>query len=208
MRRPRLLRLAALAVLVALLAPLTVRWLTHRMLYYPEPGETRTPAAVGLDYRSVSPVAADGVRLSGWWLENPDTEYALVWFHGNAGNLSGRVERVARFFAEGLSVLALDYRGYGLSEGAPTPEGTHADARAAWEFLVGEAGVEPGRIVLLGSSLGRRWPFASLASSPTSPASCSKHRSCRCGTWDARCSRSFPRSWCPTCTTTSRRWRG
>jgi fermentation-respiration switch protein FrsA (DUF1100 family) len=78
----------------------------------------------------------------------------LLFFHGNAGNISHRLESIALFNRLGLDVLIVDYRGYGRSTGRPTEAGTYRDARAAWDYLVGARGIGPGRIVVFGRSLG------------------------------------------------------
>jgi fermentation-respiration switch protein FrsA (DUF1100 family) len=77
----------------------------------------------------------------------------VLFFHGNAGNISHRLESLAIFNRLGLDVLMVDYRGYGQSSGRPTEAGTYRDARAAWDWLVAR-GVTPDRIVVFGRSLG------------------------------------------------------
>jgi fermentation-respiration switch protein FrsA (DUF1100 family) len=78
----------------------------------------------------------------------------LLFCHGNAGNIAGRIRSLRLFHDLGLSVLIFDYRGYGRSEGRPSEAGTYADVRAAWRFLLEEEGLRPGEIVVLGRSLG------------------------------------------------------
>ncbi len=102
--------------------------------------------------------AEDGVRLHAWWCrpeaagENPPV---LLFFHGNAGNLSDRGPLVFKLAREiGAEVLVLGYRGYGRSEGRPSEDGIFLDARAAWSYLVSERAIDPRRIVIFGKSLG------------------------------------------------------
>jgi len=100
----------------------------------------------------------DGTRLHSWWCRSdtsdPDRPVLLL-FHGNAGNLSHRadlmLELATRIDAE---VVLAGYRGYGRSQGTPSENGLYADARAAWSFVTGEHGVDPGRVVVFGKSLG------------------------------------------------------
>jgi fermentation-respiration switch protein FrsA (DUF1100 family) len=113
-----------------------------------------TPARAGLAFEDVSIVTADGVRLHGWFVPAPGARASLLFLHGNAGNISHRLDSVMLFHQLGLDVLIIDYRGYGRSEGAPTERGTYLDAQAAWNHLAGERGVDPGRIVVFGRSLG------------------------------------------------------
>ncbi|HZL99897.1 MAG TPA: alpha/beta hydrolase [Planctomycetota bacterium] len=125
-----------------------------RLVYFPGPPPTRTPEAHGLDYQDVPLTAADGVRLSAWYLPVEEAEGCVLVCHGNAGNIEHRLFLVRGFQAMGLSVLLFDYRGYGHSQGSPSEEGTVLDARAALEWLRSEGGWDEGRIVLYGESLG------------------------------------------------------
>src|SRR5690606_33498765 len=84
----------------------------------------------------------------------PEARGAVLLAHGNAGSIAMRVDYIPLFHRLGYSVLLFDYRGYGRSEGKPSEEGTYADARAAWRHLVAERGFPPGRIVVMGESLG------------------------------------------------------
>jgi fermentation-respiration switch protein FrsA (DUF1100 family) len=102
-------------------------------------------------------VAEDGLRLHGWWCRRVAGEAddpVLLFFHGNAGNLSDRagltIELATRTRSE---VFIVGYRGYGRSEGRPDEDGLYLDAHAAWRHLT-EDGVKPGRIVIFGKSLG------------------------------------------------------
>lgn len=156
-RRRSRRRLATAVVLLlfgGLSLPPAMRFLTHFLTYHPRKGQTATPADAGLAFESVELAAEDGVRVTAWWIPRPGTDRVLLFLHGNAGNLSGRVERVHELQALGASVLALDYRGYGLSDGRPSPVGLVLDARAAWDHLVEVRGVAPHEIVVFGSSLG------------------------------------------------------
>jgi fermentation-respiration switch protein FrsA (DUF1100 family) len=78
----------------------------------------------------------------------------LLWFHGNAGNLSHRADLMLTLAKTPAQVFIVDYRGYGRSEGRPSEKGLYLDAEAAWRYLTNERKVVPGRIVLFGDSLG------------------------------------------------------
>lgn len=127
-----------------------------RMLYLPDmPGRElgATPAIIGLDYEDVWIDAKDGVRIHGWFVP-ARSERVLLFFHGNAGNISHRLESIRQFNDAGLSVLIIDYRGYGRSEGRMTERGSYRDADAAWRYLTRDRGIAPARIILFGRSLG------------------------------------------------------
>ncbi len=101
--------------------------------------------------------SADGVRLHGWFVRAPAQPplATIIYFHGNGGNLT-TVDWIAeRYAARGFDVLLFDYRGYGRSEGRVSSEREiYADANAAYQYVVGERGVDPARVVLYGQSLG------------------------------------------------------
>ena len=97
--------------------------------------------------------AADGVRIHGWWIPTRDARIATLFLHGNAGNLTHRAPHVLEITAAGSSVLLLDYRGYGRSEGRPTEQGLYLDAEAGYRWLV-SSGHSPQTVVAHGESLG------------------------------------------------------
>ena len=102
--------------------------------------------------------AGDGTRLHGWWCRRLDADPAgpvLLFFHGNAGNLSHRADLLIEFATRTpASVFIVGYRGYGRSEGRPKENGLYLDARAAWKHLTEEKGVAAQRVVIFGKSLG------------------------------------------------------
>lgn len=124
------------------------------MLFYPLAALEATPKDWGLDYQDVTLRTEDGVKLHGWYLPRPGARRALLFFHGNAGNLSHRGDSIAIFHRLGLAVFIIDYRGYGQSEGSPSEQGLYRDARAAWRWLSEQQGVAPADVVVFGRSLG------------------------------------------------------
>jgi hypothetical protein len=128
-----------------------------KLLFLPDmPSRTviMTPADAGLDYESVTIPTSDGLSLDGWYLPKTGARSTILFFHGNAGNISHRLESLKLFHELGLSILILDYRGYGRSNGKPSEAGTYLDAEAAWRYLTEERGVPPGDIIIFGRSLG------------------------------------------------------
>ena len=99
--------------------------------------------------------AADGVRLHGWYVPHPHSRAAVLFCHGNGGNITHRVEKLQAMHERvGASVLIFDYRGYGKSQGLPDEPGILADARAARAWLARREGLPKQQIVLMGESLG------------------------------------------------------
>jgi pimeloyl-ACP methyl ester carboxylesterase len=134
-------------------------WANQReLIYLPTRDVRQTPAAVGLEYEEVWVPIPSGqpAVLNGWWLRSGDAAApTFLYLHGNDFNLGANVEHVARLNRLGYAVLAVDYRGYGKSVGAfPSETQLYEDAEAAWSYLVRERGVDPGRAIIYGHSLG------------------------------------------------------
>jgi fermentation-respiration switch protein FrsA (DUF1100 family) len=119
---------------------------------------TASPNDIGLQYEEVLLDTSDGERLHGWYVpaaRSPtDSRGVILFFHGNAGNISHRLDSIAIFHKLGLDTMILDYRGYGESTGKASEQGTYLDAEAAWNYLVNRRMVPPERIIVFGRSLG------------------------------------------------------
>ena len=143
-------------VVGALALALVVRATEPKLVFFPSAGEDRTPAALGIRYETVHLQTSDGERLVAWQLE-PDLPIAdVVYFHGNGGNLSIWLPILATLHHLNLRVLAVDYRGYGLSSGSPSEQGLYRDAAAAVAHVVahrtGDRHAAP--LIYWGRSLG------------------------------------------------------
>jgi hypothetical protein len=121
-----------LIALVVVLAALTafVRWVEPRIAFFPFPGEDETPRTAGLPFDAITIETTDGERLRAWLLHGPHPRARIVYFHGNGGNLSNWSPILSAIARRGYSVLAVDYRGYGLSTGHPTERGLYRDVDA------------------------------------------------------------------------------
>ena len=131
--------------------------LQERLVFLPHmPGREleASPAMLNLDYEDAWIETGDGEKLHGWFVPAIGSRGTLLFFHGNAGNISHRLQSLLIFNQLGLDVLMIDYRGYGQSSGKAGEEGTYLDARAAWDYLVEKRNVAPGDIVIVGRSLG------------------------------------------------------
>jgi len=113
-----------------------------------------TPRDAGFDYVDVNFETADGLSLHGWYVYAHNPRGTVLFLHGNAGNISHRLDSIAIFHELGLDTFIIDYRGYGQSEGKPSEEGTYRDAEAAWQYLVTQRGKDPERIIMFGRSIG------------------------------------------------------
>jgi fermentation-respiration switch protein FrsA (DUF1100 family) len=123
-------------------------------IYYPERDWWATPEVFGLAYESVTFSAADGISLHGWFFPHPRPVASMLFCHGNAGNISHRLENVQSLVEAGFQVFLFDYRGYGRSQGKPSEQGLYLDADAAWAHLCERAGPDGVPLVIFGRSLG------------------------------------------------------
>jgi uncharacterized protein len=129
--------------------------LQSSLVYYPEVGREMiaTPADRGLDYEEIALATSDGETLVAWWVPASRARATVLLFHGNAGNISHRIDYLVMFRELGYATFIVDYRGYGKSTGRPSEQGTYRDAEAAWAWLEGR-GIPESNIVLFGESLG------------------------------------------------------
>ena len=149
-----IMKLALIVLAVALVAWGCREGVERALIYAPVRELAGTPASLGLAYQDVWFRAEDGVRLHGWLI--PGTRpLTLLWCHGNAGNISHRLDNIREIHHRlGIGVFIFDYRGYGQSDGSPTEGGLYGDARAAREALVRSLGIPVEQVVYFGRSLG------------------------------------------------------
>jgi fermentation-respiration switch protein FrsA (DUF1100 family) len=112
------------------------------------------PTHLSLAYEEIAMQTADGLTLSGWYLSAPQAQHALLYCHGNAGDIRDWVHAAPPFVEAGCSLLIFDYRGYGRSQGKPSEEGLYLDGKAAWNWLSARAEEEELPASILGKSLG------------------------------------------------------
>jgi uncharacterized protein len=164
-RRPAKLavRAAAFVILLLILGLLALPYAGPWFIFRPAPLARVDPAHWGLPAaRPVVFPTADGSRLVGWWTEAADPSAPVVLLlHGRSGNISTRAGIAGRLAAHGYGILLVDYRGYGASQGRPSEQGLNEDGAAAYGWLRAR-GIAPGRIVIVGQSLGNA-PAAWLA---------------------------------------------
>ena len=150
----------SVAILVLIGVPLgffLLRRIEHAMTFHPVPYTGGAAWALPQGGEDVWIKLSDGTRLHGWMVraESPAPHATVIYFHGNGGNLSYTGWLGEALAKRGFDVLLFDYRGYGRSGGQVSDErGLHADADAAYDYLVKERGVSPAQLVLYGQSLG------------------------------------------------------
>ena len=153
---PKVLLLAFI-LFVGLAATIAAReyHLFDRFLaFFPTREITNTPEDLGMYFEEVYFPAADGTKLHGWYIPGKGDD-TIVWFHGNAGNISNRVYNIMLLYQHvGANLFIFDYRGYGLSEGKPSEKGMYSDGEGVLEYLRSRDDIDAERLVLFGRSLG------------------------------------------------------
>ena len=139
---------------IYLLILIFVYLLQSRLLYFPDKTIIANPGYYGLKYLDVTLKTSDNLNLQSWFIPADSAKYTLLFCHGNAGNISHRLESIKQFHELGFNIFIFDYRGYGKSEGSITEQGTYLDAQAAWEYLINEKNINPQNIIIFGRSLG------------------------------------------------------
>ena len=148
-----------IALLVYLGLAAAIYFKQSSLVFLPEMdrGFRASPADIDLPFTSLSLATADDEILDGWFVPAGTTPAArglVIFFHGNAGNISHRLDHLRMFHDLGMATLIIDYRGYGRSSGTPSEEGSYSDGAAAWRHATEVLGFTPGRILLYGESLG------------------------------------------------------
>jgi uncharacterized protein len=142
-------------LLTLFLAGGCVEALENRFIFFPDKRIEATPRDWDLAYEEISFTTQDGLRLNGWWIPGTGSPLTILWFHGNGGNISHRLNNIKlRHDLLGTNIFIFDYREYGRSEGRASEEGTYHDGDAAIRYLRSRGDVDQTRIVFLGESLG------------------------------------------------------
>ncbi|MCX5714918.1 MAG: alpha/beta hydrolase [Candidatus Omnitrophica bacterium] len=130
-----------------------LRYIEQRSLFYPDRGIEYQPKDYNLDYQDAAFKAPDNVELSGWFLPAKDSRFTILFCHGNAGNISHRLEKAKFFHQLGCNVFLFDYRGYGKSKGNPSESGLYLDVQGAYDYLLAK-GITADKLIGYGESLG------------------------------------------------------
>jgi len=128
-----------------------------KLIFVPSRSIDTTPDQIGLDYEDVYIEVARGERINAWYFpadNQSDRAPTVLFCHGNAGNISHRLQTMRLLVDLGVNVLLFDYRGYGLSDGSPSEDNVYADASAAYRWLLDGKNCQPTELYLFGRSLG------------------------------------------------------
>jgi fermentation-respiration switch protein FrsA (DUF1100 family) len=133
---------------------LYLKYYEKKGIYFPVRKIHLTPKEIGLEFEDVYFFSSDGVKLNGWYIPAKEARATVLFCHGNAGNISHRIDVIYLFYKLGLSVFIFDYRGYGRSQGRPTEEGLYLDAEAAYKYLIKSRNLNESSLVVYGKSIG------------------------------------------------------
>lgn len=126
----------------------------NRLLFMPASGMVQTPASAGLEAEDFWTETEDGVRIHAWYFPNGESGRVIVLSHGNAGNISYRIDIARTLLETGAAVLMYDYRGYGKSGGRPSEQGLYRDVLTVTKALIDEKGYASENIFQYGRSIG------------------------------------------------------
>ena len=125
-----------------------------RLVFFPYGHISLNPGNHNLDFDTFEIEVEEGVKVTGWIVETDSEAPWVLHFHGNAGNISNRVDHLKFFSDLGYNGVVFDYRGYGESTGTPSESGLIADGLAVVNYLKDEKAVSPKKFFYFGESLG------------------------------------------------------
>ncbi|MBU1912337.1 MAG: lysophospholipase, partial [Candidatus Omnitrophica bacterium] len=131
-----------------------VKYIEYRGVYYPAKEILNYPSSAGISFKDIYITTEDNVKINGWFISNLEAKYTLLFFHGNAGNIGDRIDKLKLLYQAGFSILIIDYRGFGKSRGRAMESGFYRDASAAYDYLINTINIKPEQLVLYGESLG------------------------------------------------------
>jgi len=148
------LSLLVIIILFVILFSVFYKNIENHFVFFPQSTLEYFPEEFNLKWQDIYITAPDGNKLHGWLFRtDPDAPY-ILFYHGNAGNISHRLDNIQLLTQKNLNVLIFDYRGYGKSTGKPSEKGFYLDALSAFDYLVNEEKIKPEKIVVFGRSLG------------------------------------------------------
>lgn len=131
-----------------------IKYIELRGIFYPIKKIEFTPRDINLSFEDVYIKTADNLLINGWFIPNNKARYTLLFFHGNAGNIGHRLDKISLLQGIGLNIFIVDYRGYGRSAGRPSEWGFYLDAEAAYNYLLNTRMTSSDQIILYGESIG------------------------------------------------------
>ena len=149
-----MLKFLVIIALAAAFIFLYLRYIESSSVFFPTKNIELTPANIGVAFEDVNFKTADGFSLHGWFIPHANASCTLLFFHGNGGNISDRLDKILLLHKSKVNIFIIDYRGYGRSKGSPSERGLYLDSEAAYKYLIDQTDIFPQNIVVYGESLG------------------------------------------------------
>jgi len=124
------------------------------LIYFPDKKISFYPDQINLNYKDVYIITNDNIKLNSWYIPREKDSNLVIFCHGNAGNISGRIETIRLIHELDLSLLIFDYRGFGKSEGIISEKGLYLDLEAAYQYATKNLNIDKKKIIIWGRSLG------------------------------------------------------
>jgi fermentation-respiration switch protein FrsA (DUF1100 family) len=140
-------------ILIALLFGYA-KFIELRGIFFPDKEIKSTPQSINLPFEDIYILTKDGLKINGWFIPSYNAKHTLLFCHGNAGNIAGRLDKIDTLHRLGVNIFIIDYRGFGRSQGRPSEKGIYLDAQAAYDYLTANRKIKPEAIILYGESLG------------------------------------------------------
>jgi len=140
-------------ILLIFLFILYLKYFEKTHIFYPDKKIYQEPKDFNLNYKEVFIKTPDNINLCGWFIKG-DSKSIILYFHGNAGNISTRLEIVKMFVDSKFNVFIFDYRGYGKSTGKPTEKGIYLDTLSIYKYLTENENINIENIIVYGESIG------------------------------------------------------
>ena len=131
-----------------------IKYLEKNSIFFPIEGVEVNPSVINIPFEDIHLKVSDRVSINGWYIPKDKADFTILFFHGNAGNIGNRLEKIALLRRLDVNIFIIDYRGYGNSTGSPSECGLYSDALRAYKYLINERGLSPDSIILYGESLG------------------------------------------------------
>ncbi|MFW5959700.1 MAG: alpha/beta hydrolase [Chitinivibrionales bacterium] len=146
--------LLILVLIVPVLVVPGCRYIINRMAFHPDKINTISERELPDSVDEIFIVTKDSVRIQAYYAPDSASENLLIYFHGNAGNLSHRLNDLLKIREAGINVLGVEYRGYGKSRGSPSERGIYNDGEAGLDYAVDALGFDIRDIYIMGRSIG------------------------------------------------------
>ena len=125
----------------------------RNLLYHPSENNYLNEK-IFFDYEEFLISVDDDIDLKSWFIKKNVNKYkTILFFHGNAGDLTNRVHKLNELNKLDVNILIISWRGFSGNPGEPTEKNLYNDARKSVEWL-NNTGIENKNIILYGESLG------------------------------------------------------